>query len=183
MRGLAAIIGVTHKAVQDAVKYERIKPEKIEKRGKRSLYHFDPEKCKRDWKNNSSLIRRATRKEEGKGCQPAHAEKNRKSDPGISQKSDKTGKKYHEARATKENLQAQLAEMELDAKKGQLIKREVVSTTFFNIAKEVSKSMLNIPDRVSPIIAAETDILTINNILTAEIKNALSALSEKKYDQ
>lgn len=183
MRELSRIVGVNLKAVQDAVKYERIKPERIEKHGKRTLYRFDPEKCKRDWKNNTSLIRRATRKEKGKGSQPAHKKGARKDDPGISQASDKTGKKYHEARANKESLQAEIAQLELDAKQGELIKRETVSGTFFNIAKEVSKNMMNIPDRVSPIVAAETDIPTINNLLTDEIKNALTALSNKKYDK
>lgn len=181
MRELSRIIGVTLRAVQDAVKYGRIKPERIEKRGQRTLYRFDPEKCKAHWSNRTRPGHRATRKEKGKGAQPTYNKGDKQDDPDIPGM-DGTADQYHKARAAKEIMQAKIAKLELEEKEKTLVRRDLVRVTFYHCGREISKHLLNIPDRVAAIVAAETDILACNEILTTEIKKALTALSQTKLD-
>lgn len=181
MRELSRQLGVTLKAVQDAVKYERIKPERIEKRGERSLYHFDVEKAKKDWLSRTRPGRRATRGEQGKGDQPTYT-KNDKGDKTKIPEMPATYDQYHKARAAKEIMQAKIAKLELEEKEKSLVKRDIVKNTFYHVGREVTKNMLNIPDRVGAILAAETDQLVVIETLNEEIKKSLSALSQTKLD-
>ncbi|KXK28624.1 MAG: hypothetical protein UZ01_02564, partial [Candidatus Brocadia sinica] len=81
------------------------------------------------------------------------------------------------ARAMKEHFRALLAELEFKEKNGELVPVEAVRKQAFETARMVRDSLLNIPNRVSPILAAESDHREINQILTKEIVQCLENLS------
>jgi hypothetical protein len=92
-------------------------------------------------------------------------------------KAGTSGLSFHEARTLKERYNAALLKIELDEKTGVLVKAEQVRISAFNQARQVRDSLLNISDRISPILAAEKDQMRVAELLTAEIRQALEGLS------
>jgi phage terminase Nu1 subunit (DNA packaging protein) len=80
-------------------------------------------------------------------------------------------------RTRKTKIEADHKALDLAQKTGRLIDAEKVKTAAFNKARQVRDALLNIPDRISPILAAESDQGRVAVTLTAEIKTALELLS------
>jgi phage terminase Nu1 subunit (DNA packaging protein) len=90
---------------------------------------------------------------------------------------------YAEARRRKELAQAQLAELDLAEKEGELIQVSTVENEAFTAGKKVKDGLSNIPDRISPLLAAESDKNKIYRMLTSEINQVLEFLvTEGKED-
>ena len=83
---------------------------------------------------------------------------------------------YAEARRRKELAQAQLAELDLAEKEGELIEVATVESEAFTAGKKVKDGLSNIPDRISPLLAAEADKNAIYRMLTTEINQVLEFL-------
>lgn len=85
---------------------------------------------------------------------------------------------YYAARAKREEHQAALAELELLEQLGKLVSvddlREVVGRRY----RAMRDKILNIPDRVAAILAAEKDPARVHAALTAELKRVLHELSD-----
>jgi hypothetical protein len=60
---------------------------------------------------------------------------------------------------------------------GALVPAKDVTTAAFEKARTVRDQLLNIPSRVSPILAAETNAAKVHEILDKEIRQALEVLS------
>ncbi len=84
---------------------------------------------------------------------------------------------FHEARTLAQRYKAALMKLELDEKTEKLIDAEKVKAAAFAESRTVRDALLNIPDRVSPILAAEKDQMKIAEILTREIRAALEELA------
>ena len=95
----------------------------------------------------------------------------------VAKKGGTSGLDFTEARTLKERYKAALLKIELDEKTGRLVDSEAVKVAAFNKARAVRDSLLNIPDRISPILAAEKDQMKVADILTREIRTALEELS------
>lgn len=67
--------------------------------------------------------------------------------------------------------------MEFEQKSGKLIERDVVKVAAFNAARKARDSMLNIPDRISAILAGMTDEREIHRIISDEIRRVCNELS------
>lgn len=89
-----------------------------------------------------------------------------------------SGPSFHEARTVKERYKAALLKIELDEKMGALVDSEQVKLTAYNAARQVRDALLNIPTRISAILAAESDQNRVAEILTGEIRQALEALTK-----
>ena len=89
-----------------------------------------------------------------------------------------SGLTFHEARTVKERYKAALLKIELDEKMGALVDSEQVKLTAYNTARQVRDALLNIPTRISAILAAESDQNRVAEILTGEIRQALEALTK-----
>ncbi len=96
----------------------------------------------------------------------------------IIEKAATSGLSFHEARTLKERFTAGLRKLELDERSGKLIDAEAVKLAAFNKARAVRDALLNISDRIAPILAAESDETKVNAILMAEIRNALEDLAK-----
>jgi hypothetical protein len=141
--------GVSHTAVQKAIKQGRIHPARDGK--------IDVEQADRDWNRNSSPVNA-----------PKHAPK-----PDAAA----GGPTYAQSRAVRELYLARLAKIEFEERAGKLISRDEVTVAAFTKARTVRDNLLNIPDRVAAMLAAETDPVRTHQILTDEIRKALIELS------
>lgn len=82
------------------------------------------------------------------------------------------------SRERREHYQAELAKLEVDVKRGELVSAEAVKKEAFDLAKTIREALINIPDRVSNQFAAEADPQTIHMALSHEIQSALERLSD-----
>jgi phage terminase Nu1 subunit (DNA packaging protein) len=99
---------------------------------------------------------------------------------GRKQKLNNIG--YTEARTEEKKLKIELLELEVSLRKGQMVLTKDVEFAAFTAAREIRDRMLNIPDRVAAIVAAETDEVTVRDIITEHIENELTSLIKEKYN-
>jgi len=83
---------------------------------------------------------------------------------------------YIQIRIESEKVKTRLKELEFQKKSGELILAEDVKKAAFDKARQVRDSILNVPSRVSALLAAESDETKILALLTAELKRALEEL-------
>ena len=81
------------------------------------------------------------------------------------------------SRERREYYQAELARLEMGAKRGELVSAEAVKKEAFNLAKTVREALVNIPDRLANQLAAESDPATIHMALSQELVLALERLA------
>jgi hypothetical protein len=145
--------GVSHTAVEKAVKQGRIRttPE-----GK-----LDVEQADRDWGRNSSPVNA-----------PRQASRAAEPNDGAGR-----GPTYAQSRAVRELYLARLAKIEFEERAAKLVSRDEVTVAAFTKARTVRDNLLNIPDRVAAMLAAESDPTRVHQILSDEIRKALIELS------
>ena len=73
--------------------------------------------------------------------------------------------------------QARLRELTIQVREGKLVDREATERQAFDTARIVRDGLLSIPDRVAALVAAETDTSKVHSVLTAEIRKALTEVS------
>lgn len=117
---------------------------------------------------------KAKRKKAGTPESASSAASGGNDDQGKSQ--DQT---FAEARAHSERIRAEKMELELEILKGTYIERAVVASENFRIGRLCRDQLLNIPARISAIIAVETDPFKIQNIMTDEITRILEDLTQE----
>lgn len=88
------------------------------------------------------------------------------------------GGNYLVARGVRKGFLARLAKIQYEEKLGKLINRDEVQGERFNTNRIIRGGVLNIPDRVSAQLAAETDEKKVHEILTTEIRNALNGIAD-----
>jgi len=85
---------------------------------------------------------------------------------------------YNKARAVREHYQARLAKLEFEEKTAKLILADEVKVAAFNLFRQYRDHMLNIPDRVAAILAAESEAAKCHEILAGEIRKALNEFAD-----
>lgn len=89
----------------------------------------------------------------------------------------KSVQEYADARAEREGLQAKLTRIELGKKSGDLVSAKKVEDEAFRLGRVIRDNLLNIPERVSHLLAAESDPVKVHEILRSEIHQVLEALT------
>lgn len=84
---------------------------------------------------------------------------------------------YQEQRALREQAQARLAELELKQKSGALVSKEDIRAVIFSAGRKLRDSLLQVPNRLAPRLASETDQHVITLMLTEEFNKALKELA------
>lgn len=95
------------------------------------------------------------------------------SDEAINQ----TAVKFNIGRAAKMAYEAAQAELNYKARLGELVERAKEESRARSLAQEVKDAILGIPDRIAPLLAAESDALRVHIMLTDELIIALERLS------
>jgi hypothetical protein len=146
--------GVSHTAVQKAIKQGRIR---LSPDGK-----IDQEAADREWSRNSSPVN-------------APAKPTARAAPVSDRPGG--GPTYAQSRAVRELYLARLAKIEFEERSGKLLSRDEVTTAAFTRARTMRDNLLNIPDRIAPMLAAESDPAVVHQILSDEIRQVLNDLS------
>jgi hypothetical protein len=84
--------------------------------------------------------------------------------------SDTTAAGYARARAARELYRAQLPKLELDCRRGILVRADEVRLGAFNVARKARDQLIALPGRMSARIAAAGDPVEIRRILKEEIE-------------
>jgi hypothetical protein len=99
-------------------------------------------------------------------------------DPMRESKSMAGGLDYSKARAVRENYMARLAKIEFEERSDKLMSRDEVEVSAFKKYRTFRDSMLNIPDRLAAVIAAETDAAKVHALLSEEIRKMLTEFAD-----
>ena len=89
---------------------------------------------------------------------------------------------FAQSRAIREAYAARLTRLEFDQKSGRLVDKAELKMKLAKLHMAVRDSLRTIPDRVAPIVAAETDQAKIHAMLLKEIGQALEGLSSAISD-
>ena len=89
---------------------------------------------------------------------------------------------YTEARTVEKNLKIELLKLDVALKKGKMILAEDVEQAAYSAARMMRDRMLNIPDRVASVIAAETDEVKVREYITDQIESELTTILQEKFD-
>lgn len=152
--------GVSPEAVRRAIQSGRLK-NAVSRDGKGNP-KIDPDVADKEWAENTSDNRGWNARENAKK---------------TAEKDTQVSGTLNQSRAVKEAYLARLAKLEYEEKSGKLVPAADVKNEAFRVARIVRDNMLNIPDRVSSELAAQTDQVQIHKMLTEEIRKALEAIS------
>ena len=165
----AAIKGCTKAAVTHATK-SRILAAVVEKDGKRWL---DRDLALELWRKNT-LKNNAAKVDEPDPVMPQDARELRQQVAGLP---DDEIPELNESRARREHYQAELAKLEVDLKRKELVPAVDVEKEAFALGRSVREALANLADRLSHQLAGETDPARIHAVLTDEHRAALVELS------
>lgn len=166
---MAALMQCKPPSVTKAIKSGRIAAAVVEHDGKRWL---DRDLAIELWRRNTKQVHRGPSKVVG------HAPRNREQlRKHVDHLPDDAIPELNVSRERREHYQAELAKLEVDLKRGELVSADSVKKEAYALAKTVREALVNIPDRVANQFAAEADAQTIHMALSHEIQAALERLS------
>ncbi|MFM0736802.1 hypothetical protein PQQ51_06110 [Paraburkholderia xenovorans] len=175
-RQFAALIGVTHRAVQKAITAGRIR---LTAQGK-----IDPVTAVDQWKRNTDESKRSFSDLARNAKVQAAQRSTLSQDQSDAEDDELVGAKeedpslasYRASRAAREQLRFQREQIELDQLRGSLIEVSEAQRLGFTALRTVRDAVMNVPVRVKDIIAAETDTSRIEELLVVELMDALGSI-------
>ena len=141
-------------SVQKAIASGRIKTE--------ADGRIDAEKADVEWEKNTRTY------------VPAVTRKGQEEDEGGSFGAGQ----YTKARAVREHYQARLAKLDYEERIVKLVPKDEVQVAAFNKFRQFRDRLLNVADRVAPMLAAERDPVRCFDILSREIRQALNDFAD-----
>ena len=90
---------------------------------------------------------------------------------------------YNKARAVREHYLARLARIEYEERAGNLVSRDEVKSSTFTLFRTFRDSLLNVPDRLSATLAAESDAVKVHDVLSMGIRKALNDFGDSILDK
>jgi phage terminase Nu1 subunit (DNA packaging protein) len=87
---------------------------------------------------------------------------------------------YHVAKTLREAAEAQIARLKLAEMQGDVIQVSAVRATWSARIASARDALLQIPSRLAPVLAAETDLAAVTLLLEDEIRQALAELSREE---
>ena len=168
----AAIKGCAKGTVTAATK-SRIADAVVEKDGKRWL---DRDLALQLWNRNTKATHNAkvSKPDSIEPLPPRDARELRQQVAGLP---DDEIPELNESRARREHYQAELAKLEVDLKRKELVPAVDVQKEAFALGRSVREALANLADRLSYQLAGETDPVRIHAVLTDEHRAALVELS------
>jgi hypothetical protein len=161
--------GGTHVAVLKAIKAGRIEAEPDGS--------IDPTKADAAWSANTDAgRRRASPREVDREEPPAAPARVATGRAGSADTSAPLvgGPSYAQSRAIREAYAARLAKLDYEERSGALVRTERVKVGWFNALRVVRDRILNLPDRLAPLLAAESDERRAREMLVVELRTVLA---------
>jgi hypothetical protein len=88
------------------------------------------------------------------------------------------GMPFSEARALREVVEVQQKQLELDVRRGLLVRKDWVEAAAFKFYRRLRDALLNIPSRLSGQLAAENDEAKVLEILEAEFQQVFEDFAD-----
>lgn len=160
IRGYARHRGVSDKAVRKAIEAGRIT---LEENGK-----INPKKADQEWKENTDESKKNI-------TQPSMGENL----PAVNGKPS-----FAKIKTAHELYKAQLTQLALQEKKGQLINKDQAKVQVYKLGRQVRDSWMNWPARVSATMAAElgVDEHALHQALERYVREHLNDIGEGKLN-
>jgi hypothetical protein len=89
-----------------------------------------------------------------------------------------SGIDYSRARAVRETYLARMSKLDFEERSDKLVSRDEVEVAAFTKFRTFRDGMLNLPDRLAAILAAESDSAKVHEILATEIRKALAEFAD-----
>ena len=96
----------------------------------------------------------------------------------INAKTDDEIPAYGESKAKREYFLAELAKLDVEEKKEQLVSVDEIKKSSFAKARAMREALTNLADRLSHQLAGEDDATVIHNLLSIEHREALENLAK-----
>lgn len=85
---------------------------------------------------------------------------------------------YQESRARREAAEADLAELKVRTQRGELVPAAAVRAEFSRQMASIRDGLLNIPARLAPVVAAESNLGKVQALIDGELRAVLAQLIE-----
>ncbi|MDP2689896.1 MAG: hypothetical protein Q8P48_07260 [Deltaproteobacteria bacterium] len=163
-RAYAKRRGVSPEAVSKAVKTGRITAGPDGK--------IDPERADREWKENTDQSKPLN----SVSGTPRHRKPpDSPKIPGGDIEAASGGlpggiPPYVQSRAIREAYEARIKKLDYEVKKGKLINADEVRVAAFNVARVTRDKLMNIPERLAPLLVGVGDIHEAHKLLGSEIR-------------
>ncbi|MBI5885296.1 MAG: hypothetical protein HZB85_01780 [Deltaproteobacteria bacterium] len=163
--------GVSHVAVIKAVKTGRI--------SKTPDGFIDPEKADQDWAANTDPSKPLN----SVSGNPKHRKtQGSPKIPGADVDAASTASAggvppYLQSRAIREAYEARLSKLDYEVRTGKLVSADEVKVIAFNTGRMARDKLMNMPDRLAPLLAGISDGHEIHRLLSAEIRLICEELS------
>ncbi len=108
---------------------------------------------------------------------PATNETNHESAAEIGDGTETTS--YHVAKTLREAAEAQIARLKLAEMRGEVIRVDAVRAAWAAKITGARDALLQIPSRLAPQLAAESDLVAVTALLEADLRQALADLSSE----
>jgi hypothetical protein len=86
---------------------------------------------------------------------------------------------YFASRARREEAEAKLAELKLQEQQRQLVRADQVRQEMARLAASLRESLMQLPARLSPVLAAESDAAKVQDLLGEELRQVLRQLADE----
>lgn len=190
LRAFARKRGVSLKAVQKAIASGRVHATAVERNAAGRITGIREAEATAQWNANTDPVEAARNGKLQASPQPnTSASEARPPEPattaGSGGECDAAAApasggqaQYLEHRTKRELFEARTAELEYLEKVGLLVSASEVREVIFRIFRTFRDKMLNIPDRVSTVAAAEHDPVAVHKLFSDELKRVLDELSD-----
>lgn len=145
--------GVSHVAVLKAIKSGRIERE--------ADGTIDVAKADASWRSNTSAAQQR---------EPQREPERRSEEPAAQTTG---GPSYAQSRAVREAYNARLAKLDYEERTGVLVRIDTVKVAWFKILRVLRDRAMNLPDRLAPVLASETDQKIVRSLLEEELRQIL----------
>ena len=88
-----------------------------------------------------------------------------------------TGVSYHVAKTLREAAEAKIAQLRLGELRGELVRADAVRSEAARLAAAQLESLLQLPARLTPVLAAETDPAKLHDLLDTELRQVLAQIT------
>lgn len=160
---------VSHVAVLKAIKSGRIT------RDADNL--IDVEKADASWPRNTNPAQQRGRHAAAEQSS-APEQTTEKSSEAALPPAQAGGPSYAQSRAVREAYNARLAKLDYEERTGALVRIDTVKVAWFRILRVLRDRTMNLPDRLAPILASETDPKIVRSLLEEELRQILHDASE-----
>jgi hypothetical protein len=114
--------------------------------------------------------------------QNTHPTRRRKTKKDVARRTERpidspivnSGPSFAQSRAIREAYNARLAKLSYEEKSGSLVKIDLIKVAWFNTLRVLRDRILNMPDRMAPLLSAESDPKVIRDLLDKDLRQILS---------